>query len=86
MAWSRRTQVAPEAPTATEHLPVPARSARRMVVSHSRSTVRLRERPAREISNRVGERPDSRLARFYVGPVHSADGHQYGCKRSDRDS
>jgi hypothetical protein len=44
------------------------------------------DRPAWESANRVGERPGSRLARLHVRPMHSADGHQYGCERSDSDA
>ena len=34
----------------------------------------------------MGERPDTRLARFYVRPVHSADGQQHSRDGSDSDS
>jgi hypothetical protein len=34
----------------------------------------------------VGERPDACGARFEVGPVYSADGHEQSCERSHRDS
>ena len=34
----------------------------------------------------MGEGPDSWLARFHVRPVHSTDGQQDSCERSDSDS
>ena len=34
----------------------------------------------------MGERPDSRLARFHVRPVHSTGRQQDGCERSDSDT